>query len=497
MINQTVYYEYSNEFSKFALTDMVQLLLKRELSAEKLLILCRERLESCNEQCHVIDESFFSQAQEQAVHIQKWIDSSRDLESLLAEKPLLGLPFVVQSSIGLKGASCSVGSWARHGMRAPQTATVVKRIVDAGGILLASTQTTEFDYWTLGGNPVQGAALNPWQLRRSAGSSAGATAAAVASRGGVFGIAHECDGSARLSAGFCGVFAHKPTRGLVPLSGVFPYRNSSDLIALRSLDSIAPITAHAMDLKLVLSVIKGSCDQDPMSRTAIADFSRPSSKITTVGVIENPRLKSFGNTDAEIRLGIKKCVGRLTDSGVKVISVSEEIFYDTYRLWRLMVHRTYGQELQTLFAAGRPKNSKIDFLRHLLGQGEHCLDTALQLAREESYIASHADELRSLDADIGRLQARLALVFRDCQLLILPTYPHLAPPILSSMGHNRLSCLTGLSNLLGFPSLTLPTGISSSGIPVGVQFVAPLGRDLELIAASQLCGEWHMAPAHR
>src|SRR5207302_1654303 len=130
--------------------------------------------------------------------------------------PLLGVPCTIKELINVEGQPHTAGLVARRDVRATRTATAAKRLLDAGAILLGQTNTSELALWFETENRVYGRTSNPYNPNRTAGGSSGGCGAAVGCGGSPISIGTDIGGSLRVPAFCCGVFAHKPSLGVVP-----------------------------------------------------------------------------------------------------------------------------------------------------------------------------------------------------------------------------------------------------------------------------------------
>src|SRR6266542_793589 len=167
--------------------------------------------------------------------------------------PLLGVPCTVKESLALAGMPHSAGVVARQGQRATTTATVVARAMNAGAIPLGVTNTSELCLWVESENRLYGRTRNPYDPSRIAGGSSGGEAAAIGSGGSPFGLGSDIGGSIWIPAFCCGVFGHKPSRGLVPATGAWPPLSGDS----GRLYSNGPLARRAEDLMPLLRVMAG------------------------------------------------------------------------------------------------------------------------------------------------------------------------------------------------------------------------------------------------
>ncbi len=171
--------------------------------------------------------------------------------------PLDGIPFAAKDLLDVEGYPTMAGSRALTGRPAAATATVLRRLADAGMILLGKVQTVEFAFGSWGTNPVAGTPLNPYDraLPRAPGGSSSGSGVAVAAGLVPMALGIDTTGSIRNPSGMCGVVGLKTTAGLVGRGGLLPLATT--------FDSIGPLTRSVEDAALVLAVIEGEDAADP------------------------------------------------------------------------------------------------------------------------------------------------------------------------------------------------------------------------------------------
>ena len=205
------------------LTEAQSALQKGEISSRELTSAVLERINALNGALHaflhVSSESALKQAEE--------ADRIRNTEQV-TNKPLLGIPLAVKDVLTVEGMPCTCGSKILEGYLPPYTATVVKRLQEAGMVIIGKTNTDEFAMGSSTENSAYGVTHNPWNLSRVPGGSSGGSAAAVAASLVPAALGTDTGGSVRQPASFCGVTGLKPTYGRVSRYGLIAYGSSLD-----------------------------------------------------------------------------------------------------------------------------------------------------------------------------------------------------------------------------------------------------------------------------
>jgi aspartyl-tRNA(Asn)/glutamyl-tRNA(Gln) amidotransferase subunit A len=338
-------------------------------------------------------------------------------------------------------------------------ATVVRRVREAGGIVLGKTLTHEFAWGITSENPHYGPCRNPWALDRVPGGSSGGSAAALAYGGAPLALGSDTGGSIRIPAAFCGVFGLKPTYGRVSAAGVLPLAPS--------LDHIGPLARSPADLGLLLAVIQGVDPGDPA--TARQPALEPAAP-------ERPRVAVCPDLhpvelDPGVRRAFDAALAALRDRGATVVearmpAAAEGIaaFAPLQMAEALRVHRLAG------VWSARAAEYGADV--------RHRLERAAEIGLDD-YLA--ADEARR------RLRAGFAALFERADVLLTPVAA--CPPArIGERGgfRERVLPYTVPQDLAGLPACAVPAGSDDLGLPVGVQLTGPWWAERRVLAVAEL-----------
>src|ERR1035437_7703039 len=227
------------------------------------------------------------------------------------DSPLLGIPLALKDNICVAGEKATAGSKILEGFISPTDSTVVKKLQEAGAIILGHTNCDEFAMGSSTENSAFCPTKNPIDLSRVPGGSSGGSAAAVSANMVLGSLGSDTGGSIRQPAAFCGVVGFKPTYGRVSRSG---------LIAMASsLDQIGPFTKTVTDAEIIYEVIKG---EDKMDSTTVHEETYPKLKEfnKTIGV---PRdfFEGEGVSDA-VKKNLEESIEKFKTLGYKVVDVS-------------------------------------------------------------------------------------------------------------------------------------------------------------------------------
>ena len=403
--------------------------------------------------------------------------------------PLAGIPFSLKSNIALEGMPMDMGSWGHAGKIAPMTATIVNKLMTAGAIPIGITNIAEMAMWHETVNYIYGRTLNPWSKWRTAGGSSGGEGAIVAAGGALFGIGTDLSGSVRTPAAFCGLFGHKPTRGLIPVTGQWPYFDDKTLPEMRHLDSIGPLTRCADDLRLILDVMHGTCTMDPQAHGRYEHSGQDLAwGNIRVAVMRHPKISKLSKTNPSVLIAIKRAEQRFLDAGATLCEAPDDLFMDSYDIWRHMIHRATNGGMRKMFGGGQNRHSIFEILKFFIGQSDHRLSSSFFMFTEEFLINKKI--LQDLDSKIQAANRRVRDYFNSHDLILMPTFPSPAPLHGRTLLTPHDAVIASPANVFGLPASAAPMGLTNSGLPVGVQLLGKPGFDLLTIAAAALIGEY-------
>ena len=386
--------------------------------------------------------------------------------------PLHGIPVALKDLIDVAGVRTTAASAVHKDRIANQDAEVVRRLRQAGAVIVGKNNLHEFAY---GGSSLVsyfGDVHNPWDVARIAGGSSGGSAAAVAGGLVYATIGTDTAGSIREPAALCGCVGIKPTYGRVSSRGVIPLS--------WSLDHVGPFAATVGDAAIVLQAIAGYDSADfTTSNVPIADYVgalREDAKPLRAGV---PREYFFDDLDPEVASamehalrGIKGLVAELKDVQLNV---------PTDRT--VQAAEAYGYHAEN--AARTPELYQPETLRRVRSGEAVTAAEYIQRRRE-------LDEARRSIAD----------VFAEVDLLVTPSTPTAAPTIAELKANPealrpaelKLLRNTRPFNVWGLPAISVPCGFTKNGLPIGLQIAGPHWREdlvLRLAHAYEQATMWH------
>ncbi len=406
--------------------------------------------------------------------------------------PLFGVPFTTKEMISVRGFRHTLGSIHRKDDRLTFDATVVTRLKQAGAILLGTTNVPELGFWFECENPVYGRTNNPYDLGRTPGGSSGGEAAIIGSGGSPFGLGSDIGGSIRIPAAFCGIFGHKPTRRLIPITGHFPVypENASTWKGDDyPMTVVGPLTRIAKDLYPLMQILIGPDGHDQEIK---ADF-KLKERVTdwtgkTVWMLPNPRIKGVATTEKELREAVKTAARYFEAMGANLKEMRDDTFKESVLLWFASMSRSKIRSFTDILAGG---SVGISYAKELfkigIRRGRYTLPS-LAASALEVMARRHEQKLSSKReasfAQLDRLTKKLNELLDENSILILPIHPRVAPrhgtPLLRPLDF----LVTAIFNSLDLPATAVVMGLDES-LPLSVQIVAGQFQDHLTISAAE------------
>jgi aspartyl-tRNA(Asn)/glutamyl-tRNA(Gln) amidotransferase subunit A len=398
--------------------------------------------------------------------------------------PLSGVPLAVKDLFCTEGVPSQAGSRILEGYRPPYTATVVRRLAQAGAPLLGKTNQDEFAMGSSNENSAYGPALNPWDRTRVPGGSSGGSAAAVAAGSAPWALGTDTGGSIRQPAALCGIVGLKPTYGAVSRFGMIAFASS--------LDQAGPLTRDVTDAALLLRHMVGHDDRDA----------------TSVAFPEEVVLPTAQRLDG-IRLGVPEdLTGEGVEPGVMerfeaTLAIARELGASVERV--SLPHADYGLSAYYVLAPAEASSNlaRYDGVRYGLRREADDLLTMYTKTRHDGFgaevkrrvlIGTYALSSGYYDAYYGRAQRVRTLIaedfkaaFQRVDFVVTPTSPGVAFELGAKTGDPLAMYLNDYFTvpmpLAGIPAISIPCGLSE-GLPVGFQLSSPAFSENRLLDAA-------------
>jgi len=391
---------------------------------------------------------------------------------------LHGIPIGLKDLYYTKDIPTTVGSRILRDFVPDYDAAVVEKFDDAGAVLLGKLQMHEFALGATSVNPHDGPAHNPWDVSRITGGSSGGSGSAVASGQCMAALGSDTGGSIRIPAGLCGIVGMKPTYGLISRHGVHPLS--------WSLDTVGPMTRSARDAAIVMNALAGYDPRDPSSaNVAEQDFTRGIEDGISGLRIGVPEDFFYDVIDSEVSAAIRLAAGVLSELGATVESCSIPALNHCLGISSAILVTEAAETLST-HIRDRPEDIGADVRARLfLGAMTPAIDYIKAQRARASYNGELANAMETYD------------------LLLAPTAAIGAPRIdqefvdVGGQQENALSLMSRLTrafNLTGQPTVSVPCGFTSDGMPIGMQLAGRMWEDTVVLRAAhayESATDWH------
>jgi aspartyl-tRNA(Asn)/glutamyl-tRNA(Gln) amidotransferase subunit A len=451
---------------------------EKKFSALELTQACLDRIKAVDDKIKAFLTLCPQQALTQAKKADKEISQDKDI---FTKKPLLGIPFAVKDNFCTKGIRTTAASKVLENYIPVYDATVVKRLKEAGAVILGKTN---MDAWAHGSSTETSdffTTHNPWDLTRLPGGSSGGNAAAVVADEVIAAIGSETAGSIRQPAAWCGITGFKPTYGRVSRYGVIAMASSTD--------SPGPMTKTAADAVLVLQVLAGQDEMDATTakkKKALYKIDKIDWKKLKIGVPKEYFLKDM---DKEITKIVKEQIDLLGNKGAKIMPVSLLEPKYSVAVYTIVQRSEVSSNLARYdgLRYGHPRSAFGTEAKRRIMLGTYALSAGYY---DQYYLK--AQKVRTLiNQDFDK-------VFHQVDLLAAPTTP-VAALKLGAWGENPMfgeimDILVEASSLAGLPGVSLPCGFTKNNLPVGMQLIGPQFSEELLLKVGhkyQEMTDWH------
>lgn len=412
------------------------------------------------------------------------LEAARAADAALArgdlKGPLHGVPLAHKDMYYRKGHVSTCGSKIRRNYVPAVTATVLRRLEDAGALYLGGLNMSEFAAGPTGHNEHFGDCRNPWNRDHVTGGSSSGSGAATAARFVYGAMGSDTGGSVRLPAALCGVVGLKPTYGLISRYGAMPRAWSND--------TMGPLARTVRDCALMTQAVAGRDPDDPTTHDGpVPDY------LGAIGAgvrglrVAVPADFFYDDIDEAVRERLDASVRVLRNRGVEIVTARIPDLTPLFRLGDV-ISKSEAATIHGKWMRQRPQ----DYGRH----------TAVRVEAGFHIPATRYIEALSLRARY--LRAFLDTALADADMLHTPTIPMPVPTIAETAFDRaggvadmvaRMTMFTRPINYLGLPSLTVPCGFTDGDLPVAFQLVGRPFAEAQLFAmgaAYQAATEWHV-----
>ena len=410
------------------------------------------------------------------------------------DRPLLGVPLAIKDLLSTEGMQTTAGSKILEGYVPVYDATVIRKLKEAGYILLGKVNLDEFGMGGSNENSGYFPAYNPWDTERVPGGSSGGSGVAVAAGMCAGSLGTDTGGSVRLPAAWCGITALKPSYGRVSRFGLIAFGSS--------LDSIGPLGRTVEDVARLLQVTAG---HDPRDSTSM-DIPVPDYLAEMQGDIKGMKIglptEYFAEgLEDDVRAAVEAAIKQFEDMGAEVKEISLSMTEYSLAAYYLIATSEASSNLARFdgirFGPKDDQGEMWDTYRTTRARfGEE--------VKRRIMLGTYALSAGYYDAYYGKAQAVRTLIkrefdaaFEDVDVMLTPVTPISAfkmGAVQDPLQMYLADVLTVGSSLAGVTALSLPCGLDEDALPVGMQIIGPQFKEevvLKVGHAYQQVTEWH------
>jgi aspartyl-tRNA(Asn)/glutamyl-tRNA(Gln) amidotransferase subunit A len=466
--------------------EVVKKIANQEISSEDYISKTLERIQKIDPRINAYITVIKEASLDKALELDKQIRQGKPVGRLA------GLPIAIKDSICVKNIKNTCGSRMLENFVAPYNATVADKIIQEDGIIIGKTNLDEFAMGTSTEHSYFGATRNPWDSSKVPGGSSGGSAASIASFEAALALGSDTGGSIRSPASFCSVVGLKPTYGAVSRYGLVSYSNS--------LEQIGPIARDVRSTAILMDCINGHDIRDSTSKNIVpkrfADIFKDPAKNLKIGVPN----EFFGEgVQKEVKKSIWNVIHKLEKSG---------FYYEKTTL--PMVKYALPAYYIIAMAEASSNLARYDGLRYGFNVPEKNLNWTTIFSKNRRYgfgrevrqrimLGTYTLSKGYFDQYYLKAQKIRTLikkdfdkVFKKFDILLTPSMPILPFSIGEKLNDSLALYMCDVNtvpvNLAGVPSISIPCGLSS-GLPIGIQIIAPPFREDLLFTAGQLIEE--------
>ena len=475
---------------RLTISEALYLLRKKEISAPEILNAVFQRIDNVEDRVRAYVTLTREKAFEMAEKAQQEINAG------IPGRTLPGIPLAIKDNMCTKGILTTCSSRILSNFVPPYESTVTSRLTEHGYVLTGKTNMDEFAMGSSTENSGFHLTRNPWNLERIPGGSSGGSAAAVAAGECLAALGSDTGGSIRQPAAFCGVVGMKPTYGRVSRYGLVAFASS--------LDQIGTLTKDVRDAAILMNIIAG---HDPCDATSaplpVPDFTGVLSTDIQGVKLGIPKEYFVAGMDKEIESAVYAAIQQLERLGATLVEVSlphTEYAIAAYYILATSEAssnlarydgvkygiRAEGRDLMDMYLKSRAQGFGSEVKRRIM-LGTYALSSGYY----EAYYKK-AQQVRTL------IKQDFEEVFKKADLLITPTTPTAAFRIGEKTAdplQMYLSDIFTISvNLAGLPAISVPCGVTSDNLPIGLQCI---GRHfdeetiLRIAHAYEQSTDWH------
>lgn len=449
------------KLNELSLKETIEGLTAKRFSSKELVEECIVQIETLEPQINALVTPTFEEARTKAKEADKVLSAGTG-------NTLTGVPFLIKDNFSTKGIRTTASSKVLDDYIPPFDATVVKKLKDAGIILMGKTNMDAFAHGSSTETSDYGTTKNPWNINHLPGGSSGGSAAAVSAEEAIASIGTETAGSIRQPAAWCGVVGLKPTYGRVSRYGVVAMGSS--------LDSPGPITKTVEDAAIILQILAGKDEMDATTLpnpvpNYIKNLNDPIEGLK-IGISDD----YFEDVNPEVKEKVMKALKVFEKMGAVIKNI--KLFPPRYSIavYTIIQRSEVSSNLARYdgIRFGNTRDSFGEEAKRRIMLGTYTLSAGYY---DQYY--NKAQKVRTIIVDDFKN------AFKEVDVIIAPTSPTTALPLgasaNSSMFGELQDVLVEPSSIAGLPGINIPVGFDTNGLPIGMQIIGPQLAEVKIL----------------
>lgn len=466
---------------KYTIKRLRKMLDDKEISSEELIKQCFKAIENDNKRNDKIN-GFINLFKEEALYQAKEADKELFNNSAPKSKPFLGIPIAVKDLINVYNTPTTCASKILEGYISVYNAYVIKKLNQAGAIIIGKTNMDEFAMGSSNETSYYGPVRNPHNRKHTSGGSSGGSAAVVAANFVPMALGSDTGGSIRLPSAFCGITGLKPTYGRVSRYGLVAFASS--------LDQIGPMTHTVEDNAISLSVIASYDENDSTSvNIEVPDYFKDINNDIKGKKVGIPKEYFSSNNNPDVDNAVKNALKTLEDMGCEIVEIS-------------LPHTEYGIAAYYLICTAEASSNltRFDGVKYGYRNEQDNINDMYKKTREEGFgdevkrrimLGTYALSSGYYDAYYKKAQKIRTLIIKDYQTAFEKVdviVGHVSPSTAFKLGEKidepinmyMNDVYTVTVSLAGLPALVIPYGTDSKNLPVGIQLIGNYFKETQL-----------------
>lgn len=413
-----------------------------------------------------------------------------ELDNRMAEVPklpLFGVPIAIKDNFLVRGWKATAGSKILEGYVSPYTATSVDKLEAAGAIVIGKVNCDEFAMGSSSENSSYGPVKNPWDATRVPGGSSGGSSAALAAGLCAGSLGTDTGGSIRQPAALCGIVGVKPSYGRVSRYGIIAFASS--------LDQVGPFGRTVWDSARLLEVMAGYDRRDATSSRAVVpryteSIGQSPLRSLSIGVAK----EWLEGVDPEVRASFERAISDLKKDGAKIVDISLPNARYALSVYYLIAPSEASSNLARydgVHYGHRTTSAKTSEELYMKSRGEGFGSEVKLRIMLGTYAlsAGYYDAFYMKANQVRRLiQKDFEEAFTKCQCIATPTSPTTAFRLGEKTDDPLTMYLSDVFtlpvNLAGLPGISVPCGLDSKNLPIGLQFIGRAFDEATLFQAA-------------